>query len=225
MSIETLLTLAVAAGILAVAAVLRFVILGSIRVALRVTGTQVWWLQKPSRWETDAGATPRAGRAPLRPRVAALGRATARESVFFVTAFAEGIRLAAVGIATWALAVAAWSTPRLEGAGRGAGTALATTAERTRPGLRRASEALSRSARSAASKVKPAFVVAVATVQHLVRLVAARAAAWVDGRHAERSARPGEPTPGGDGPRVIDLDRDFDPLTDDFPEDRVGSTY
>src|SRR5687768_3207810 len=108
MSIETLLTLALAAGILAVAAVLRFVILGSIRLAMRVSGTHVWWLEKPSRWEPAISSTHRPPRAPLRPRASALGRRIARETVFLVTAFAEGLRLATVGLATWALALAAW---------------------------------------------------------------------------------------------------------------------
>lgn len=218
MSIETLLTLGVAAAILLLAAVLRFVILGSIRLALRITGTEVPWLQKPPR--TGSGGPKRA---PLAPRLARGGRSAAAGLAYTGSAFVDGLRITAAAVVHAASAVAAWASPRLRGASRSSRAAVAAAGRDLRPRVRQAARRSATSLTSLPARLKPAFVVTVATVQHLARLVAQRTRTWVQEHEAERKARPGEPTSAGEGPRVIDLQRDFDPLTDDFPEDRIGS--
>lgn len=226
MSIETLLTLVVAAAILVLAAVLRFVVLGSIRMALRISGVQVEWLQKPA-----PGTSDKRERARVAPSVARGLRSAAAAVGYIGRAFVEGLRIGAAGIARGAagiargaVAFAAWLSPWMRDASRSSTRTVASAGRRVGPVVRQASRRSVLAVRSVRDRLKPSFVVAVATVQHLARLILERARSWIQEHEAERSARPGEPTSAGGGPRVIDLDRDFDPLTDEFPEDRIGSS-
>lgn len=223
MSIETLLTLGLATAILVVAAILRFVVLGVARLGLRLSGRDVPWLQKPHREQAPEEA-PRRSHNPIRPRLGRAGHKLAGEAAFLASAFAEGLTIAAVGTAREARSLVGTLTGAARSGGGTTGAAVTASAAAVAP---KASDALATARHSTASalrRIKPAFVIAVATVQHLGALAISRVRGWVEQQQEERSLRPGEPTASGDGPRVIDLDREFDPLTDDFPEDRVGSS-
>lgn len=222
MSLETLLTLGATTGILVLAALLRFVVLGIVRLGLRLSGRQVWWLQRTPR-ERATGRDLRERR-PLWPRVVRGARSAAAASWFLVAGVAEGLGIAAVGLARGSVRLGAAVATGVRGALDTSADAAVSTTAWLGPRLRRAGRRSRRVVGAGISRVKPAVVLTVATVQHFSTLLAARAEAWLQEHQAERSARPGEPTAAGGGPRVIDLDRDFDPLTDDFPEDRIGSS-
>lgn len=226
MSIETLLTLGVAAAILVVAALLRVVILGVVRIGLRLSGRRIWWLERSRRWDAaeDTDRPKRPERARLWPRIVRGARSAASAVAFLVSGTIEGLGIMVVGLARGADALGVALAPRLRGGFRtSAGSAAAATAW-LGPRLREAGRRTASVTGSALARVKPAIVLAIATLQHLVLALAGRTRAWIQQHEVERSARPGEPTSAGDGPRVIDLDHDFDPLTDDFPEDRIGSS-
>lgn len=222
MSIETLLTLGLATAILVLAALLRLLVLGAARLGLRLSGRRAWWLEKPRRERAERAERPQ--RAALWPRLARGARSATAALGFLVSGVVEGLGIAVVGLARGADRTGAALAPRLRGASRSSASAADAAAAWLGPRLGSAAATSRRALASGVARVKPAVVLAIATVQHVAQLVVDRTRAWVNEREAERSARPGEATSSGDGPRVIDLDRDFDPLTDDFPEDRIGSS-
>lgn len=218
MSIETLLTLGVASGILVLAVVLRFVVVSIARVLARVSGREVRPVRKARPERRQPKGEPisprkrrqRPARQPMWPRIANAGRSVGAAVTFLAGGFVEGLRIAATGLLTVTVVV------------------LASAAQITRrsaaslgPRIAAGGKASWRALASAWGWLKPRLVVAVATVQHLVRASVQRAREWVDQRQEERSSRPGEPTSAGHGPQVIDLKDDWDPLTDEFPEDRL----
>lgn len=217
-SIETLLTLGLAAAILLAAALIRLIVLGLLEIAFRLAGRDTAWLH-PFRHAPPAGAGPR-GRRPVRlrleqglgvvrrdlaPRVKAGGAATAAAIVFV------------------AATLAGWAVIAGREAGRGGRGAAAWLGPRLRGGFAQ----FRRAARSAGAWIRPRAVVALATIQHLVRIAVERSRAWLEARSVERNARVGaedgpDAGPSPRPPRVIDLDKDWDPLTDPLPpDDRV----
>ncbi len=222
MGIETLVTLGVAIAILVLAALLRFVVLGIVRLGLRLSGRHPWRLQRAPR--ERAPGEHRRERPPLWPRVVRGARAVAAASQFLVQGVVEGLGIAVVGLARGAGRLGAGLATAIQRASQTSAHAAVSITAWVGPGLRLAARRSRRLLGGALSRVKPAIVLSLATVQHFSSVLAARARAWLEEHQAERSARPGEPASPGGGPRVIDLDRDFDPLTDDFPEDRIGSS-
>ena len=222
MSIETLLTIGLALAILVVAAVLRFLILGVTRSGFRVSGREIPWALRPARYRESTGGT--GVRAPIGPRVATGARGAVGSATFLVSAFVEGLAIAVLGTVRALTAIAAVGVPRLRGAGRTVGGSMTAAGAAAGPRAGAALSGLRRASASALARLRPALVIAIATLQHLGRVTARRTRARLEQLREERSTRPGEPTAAGDGPRVIELDREFDPLTDDFPEDRIRSS-
>lgn len=150
MSIETLLTLGLAVVILAVAFVLRLVILTLLGVALRLAGKDASWL-KPQRVER--------ARPPLRPRVAST------------------LRRGAAGVAFLAALAAAAGAAAGRGAVRGAAE-LERWADaanrRLAPHTMQLATAARRRAAAAAARLGSALVTVVATLQHVSAVLGAR---------------------------------------------------
>lgn len=195
MSIENVLTLGVAAAILAAAALLRLVILGTARLFFALSGKQVPWA-RPADEAADEGITEprreRKGHRPVvRPVLNALG--TLGAGLIYV--------LATLG--TWMRGVGAVL-------GAAAASAYAVLSPRVASGTQRGVAAAGRAIRSGA-------IVTVATAQHLAHV----AAQWASRRAASaaeeraRHASVDEPSEA----RVIVLDREWDPLTDPLEDE------
>lgn len=216
MSIETLLTLGVAAGILGLAVVLRFAVLTAARLVARLSGQEVRPVRKtPPEQRQPKGERisprrqrQRSARERVWPRIGDAGRSVGAGAAFVARGFVEGLRVAATGLLTVTVVVlaSAAQTTRRSAASLG-------------PRIAAGGKASWRGAASAWRWLKPRVVLAVATVQHLGRASLQRVREWVSQRQEERSSRPGEPSSAGHGPQVIDLKEDWDPLTDEFPED------
>lgn len=222
MGIETQLTLALAAGIVAVAAFLQLTMRALTRLFLVVTGRE---RPAPAGSETPRRARPRSKTRPLWPRIAHAAGAAAETAAFLVRAFAQGLLIAAIGIAR-GVTVAATGFGRVAAvAAANAAHVAKLAATRVRPQIAAAARTSARAVASAVAWTKPRVVLVIATLQHLGHVVVERSREWIGDLQRERQARPGEASSVADGPRVIDLERDFDPLTDDFPEDeRVSSS-
>lgn len=185
MSIETLLTLGVAAAILVAAFLLRLVVLTFLRVGLRLAGRDASWL-KP-QW------VPRSRRR-LRPRLGAAvrgaGAAVAAGAAVVGAAGGAGVRGAAragAGLERWAHGTNARLAPR---------TTQLTLAARRR-------------GTAFAKRLGMLLVTAIATVQHFASLAVVGLRRWLnDQRNGERVTKP-EPRRHA---KVIDLDHDDDPL-------------
>lgn len=186
MSIETLLTLGVAAAILVVAFLLRLVVLTFLRLGLLLAGRDASWL-KPQR-------LPRSRRS-LRPRVGAALRgagvavaAGAGVARVAVGAGVQGAARAGAGFERWADATNARLAPR---------TTQLTLAARRRGA-------------SFAKRLGMLLVAAIATVQHFASLAAVGLRRRLnDQRNGGRVAKPEPRRPA----KVIDLDHDDDPVT------------
>lgn len=187
MSIESILTIAVAAAILVGAALLRLIVLGSLRLLFALAGRQVFW----TRGEQKKAASDHA-----RPEMRRPAWRAARS-------FGAGLIYVLATLGTWMRAGGA----RL---GDRAGSSYRELAPRLRP---HRSE-LRRRVGATGAKLASGTVVAVASVQHLARLIAARAKERVDRRSARR-ARQQEAV----DDRVIVLDRGWDPLTDPLEDE------
>ena len=204
MSIETLLTLALAAGILVSAVVLRFVILGIARLLAHLSGREMALRKTPRKRRQ------RPSREPIWPHIAGGARSLGAASAFVAGAVVKGVRIAATGLVTITVVVVASTVQGVRGMATSLGPRIGAGGQTSWRGMA-----------SAWAWLKPRLVVAVATAQHLGRASAQRTRDWVSQQQEERSARPGEPTSGGHGPRVIELNDDWDPLTDEFPEERL----
>ena len=229
-SIETLLTLGLAAAILLAAAVIRLIVLGLLEVGFKLAGRDTAWLH-PFRQARVPGERPRRQRAPLRPRLED-GLGVARRELHRGLRFTRTEvvpRVKTGGAATAAIVIlvvatlASWAVVLGREVGRGGRGASAWLRPRLSSGFAQARRGL----RTAGAWVGPRLIVVLATLQHVARTVYDRAAEWLDTRRGERSARVGaedgpDAGPAPQQPRVIDLDEDWDPLTDPLPpEERV----
>lgn len=224
MSIETLLTLGLTGALLAVAFVLRLVVLTLLGVGLRLAGKGTSWL-RPQRGPRG----PRPERQPkrrevgvaLRPRVAAAagktraGMATVGAGLRSGGAAARpalssaGTGLAAIGTTILAVAASIWAA-----AARGAAD-LESWADSTNERLAPAMADVRSGARRSLADMGKYVVAGIATVQHLVLLVAR----WLRTLWTERAGSREEPAPPR---RVIDLDRDPHGHPVDRPASRRG---
>lgn len=196
MSIETLLTLVLTAALLVCAFVLRLVVLGLLGVGLRLAGKDTAWLRPQRATAEDAPRRERLGQgrrpsiremaAALRPRVAETSRRTRSG-------------LGAAGATLLAVAAALW-TAMARGADR-----LERWADRTNARLAPATIEIASAAKRSAADIGKYLVAGIATIQHVVLLLAG----WVQARVAKRPPADREETP---PPKVIDLDHDEDPL-------------
>ena len=233
MSIETLLTLGVAAAILVAAAVIRLVVLGLLEIGFRLAGRDTAWLHPFRNAPGPAEAPVRRQRRPVRPRLEH-GLGVARTEVNRGLAFTRREvvpRVRTGGAATAAVIVfiaatlAGWALVLGREVGRGGRGASAWL----RPRLSSTSARARRGAIAAGAWIRPRLVVALATLQHLARVVYERSSEWLDTRREERSTRVGgedgpDAGPAPQPPRVIDLDKDWDPLTDPLPPDERVTT-
>ena len=231
-SIETLLTLGIAAAILLAAAVIRLVVLGLLEIGFKLAGRDTAWLH-PFRNARVPGERPRRQRAPLRPKLEG-GLGVARRELhrglgFTRTEVVPRIKTGGAATAAVVLLViatlAGWAVVLGREVGRGGRGASAWLGPRLSSGLAQAR----RGAHAAAAWIRPRAVVALATLQHLARVVYERSSEWLDTRREERSTRVGgedgpDAGPAPQPPRVIDLDRDWDPLTDPLPPDERVTT-
>lgn len=210
MSIETLLTLGLTACILAVAFVLRLIVLGSLKLGLLLAGKDPSWLKPQTAATSKTPGRPRTAARRLRPAPgsgAALGRAIATAG-----------RKTAAGLASLGAALAAAASSA--GAAAIAGAAALeewadNTNRRLAPRTTEASAALRSRAAAATKRVSPFFVTAVATIQYLVTT----AGSWVKKRVIAAPAPPGR---AAEPKRVIDLDRD-DPLATNRKRPTAGA--
>jgi hypothetical protein len=195
MSIENLLTLGVAAAILVAAAVLRLIVLGSMRLFFKLSG-------KPAPWARSAETAER-GPSRTRPR-----RPLARPALNGLGALGAGLLYVFATLGT---------------SMRSAGTKVARAAATAHVSLSpRVASGTQRGAAAAGRTMKAGAIVTVASGQHLGRLAARRikeAAERRAARPAPPSAQEEAPTA-----RVIVLDREWDPLTDPL-EDQPVSNY
>ena len=198
MSIENLLTLGVAAGILAVAFVLRLLFLGALRLFYLLSGKEV------ARAETAETAEAADGERPARPR-----RPLTRPALNGLGALGRGVILVFATLGTW-MFVAGGAIGRVATSGY---TSLSPrVAAGTKTGVT-----------MGAGKLKTFAVVAIATLQHLAQAIAG----MVNERLAQAAARRREQQAPVEEPQeatVIRLDREWDPLTDPL-EDMPVSNY
>lgn len=187
MSIESILTLGVAAAILLGAALLRLIVLGSLRLLFALTGRQVFWA--PGEEKKPPTDRPR-------PRIRRPAWRAARS-------FGAGLIYVFATLGTWF---------RAGGAGLGdrAGSSYQQLAPRLRPNW----SELRRRLAATGAKIASVTVVAIASVQHLSRLVGARVKERVDRRSARRARQEDALDD-----RVIVLDRGWDPLTDPLEDE------
>ena len=184
MSIENLLTLGLAAGLLAAAAALRLLFLGALKLFYLVSGRQV---TQPQADAETLARTPRQRRPLARPaldRLASLGR---------------GVVLVLATVGTW---MAAATSAIAKAATAGYASMSPRVAAGTKTGLR-----------VGAGKIKSFAIVAAATLQYLARTVIRLVSEQVAMRSARRRERPAAAEEVQQA-RVIRLDRDWDPLTD-----------
>lgn len=208
MSIESLLTTGAATAILAVAVALRLVVLSTARLILRMSPRDA----RPVRERPRKQRRP-AAREPIRPRLAQSSRSVGASLSFVAGAVAKGVRVTATGLLTITLLLVASAMRGIE---RGA-TSL-------RPRLAAGGRASWQALVCAWGWLMPRLVIAVATLQHLTRRITERSREWLSRQQEQRGSRPGEAASAGPGPRVIELNDDWDPLTDEFPEDRLTSS-
>ena len=199
MSIENLLTLGVAVGLLVAGALLRLLVLGGLRLFAKLLGREI-----PADVPDGEAPTSR------RPRP------IARPALHGLDALGRGLVHALATLGTWLATLGTWLAPAGTFVGRAATRAHASLSPRVRSGSQ---TVLASSGRG----LKTAMIVTVASVQHLVRL----ATAWTKQRAEERShARATLHAPAEEPAeaRVIRLDREWDPLTDPL-EDEPASNY
>lgn len=193
MSIENLLTVGLAAAILVAAAILRLLVLGAVRLVFKLSGRQVPAREIPAA----AGHAARGPRRPLaRPALNGLGSLGAG-LIYVLATLGTWMRSAGTMIARGARAAYASAAPQVE-----AGTEKGLAA--------------------AGHKLRSAAVVAVASAQHLGRVIAHRVKEMADARATRKAAT--APVEEPSDARVIVLDRDWDPLTDPL-EDEPASNY
>ena len=215
MSIETLLTLGLTAALLAAAFVLRVVILGSLRLGLRLAGRDTSWT-RPQRASRPA-ASPSADGTPETRRKRPLwtpGSAAALRTKVRGAGAEVGPGLGAAGASLLAVAATAWG-----GMTRGA-DALERWADRTSESLQPAMRDITSAARRSTRDIGKYVVAGIATVQHVALLLAG----WVRGMWGDTDRdqaidhRREESTK-----KVIDLDLDFDedPLGSSSPPSRI----
>lgn len=220
MSIETLLTLGVAAAILVVAFLLRLVVLSVLRVGLRLAGRDASWLRPQSlpssrpRLRTRAAPAARRAASGAAVGAAALAAAVGPALAATVRALAAAHRAALRGATRAGAKVATAARAGVQGVASAA-AALETWADATNARLapRTAELALAtrRSGVAVMKRLGVFLVTALATAQHFTSLAAARLRKQ---RSAQRVANPEPRTPEPRRPRkVIDLDRDEDPLS------------
>lgn len=187
MSIETILTIAVAAAILVGAALLRMVVLGSLRLLFALSGREVFW----GRGEEKKPLMDHPRRPIPRPAWRA-ARSVGAGAVYV---------LATVG--TW-----------MRSAGTGAADRARSAYRKLSPRLRPTWSELRRGVPATGSRIASVAVVAVASIQHLSRLIGARLKESL----YQRSVRPAQREDDLDD-RVIVLDRGWDPLTDPLEDE------
>jgi len=196
MSIENLLTLGVAGAILAAAALLRLILLGSLRLFFKLSGKPVPWAHGAEVPEGGTSGTPRPRRPIARPALNGLG-ALGAGLVYVLATLGTWMRSAGAAIA------------------RAVGAAHASLSPRVASGTQKGAAAAGRGVKSAA-------IVTVASGQHLGRIAAQRIKEANERRSAHATHQPvSEEPPEG---RVILLDREWDPLTDPL-EDQPVSNY
>ena len=194
MSIETLLTLGLTAAILVAAFMLRVVILGGLRLGLRLAGKDTSWTRPQVVAPTGSAAS-----APDRPAAAR------RERPLWTPGRGAGIgsSLGAAGASILAMAATAWTAMVRAAEG------LERWADRTSESLEPAMRDITSAARRSTRDIGKYLVAGIATVQHLILLLAG----WV--RRVVADSTPPDPPRrrSQGGPRkVIDLDLDDDPL-------------
>lgn len=226
MNVETLLTLGLTVALLVAAFVLRMLILGALRLALRLAGKDTSWTRPLVVGSASTSGSAEAP-APIRRRrplwspgtsaalrtkadgiVAALGsRAhggeTARPTRTAHSSGGGGSALGAVGATVLAMTATAWT-----GLVRGADS-LERWADRTSESLQPAMRDITSAARRSTRDIGKYIVAAIATVQHVVLLLAG----WVRRKWAEKGPTAEASTRSRVEPTAaIDLDKEDDPL-------------
>ena len=199
MSIETLLTLGLTAALLVAAFVLRVVILGSLRLGLRLAGRDTSWTRPQVVGSTGSNASEAVDRpAPVRRK---------RPLLTPGTGGGIGTALRAASATVLAVAATAW-TATVRGA-----EGLERWADRTSESLAPAMRDITSAARRSTRDIGKYLVAGIATVQHVVLLLAG----WVRGIVTE--TRPNDAARRSTQPqrKVIDLDLDLD-------DDPLGSS-
>lgn len=233
MSIENLLTLGVAAGILAVAVFLRLLFLGALKLFHLLTGTEV---ARAETVDEERAAGP--GRPLARPALNAF-RGVGRGVVVVLSTlgawmFAAGSalgRAAVSGYASLSPRVAAggknWLSLTKGGVSVGAGRkrGLSPTRSGVSVGAGRKSGLFVTKSRVSlgAGKMKTFAIMAVATAQHVGSTIARMVNEW-SAPLATRRREQQAPIEEAQEATVIRLDREWDPLTDPL-EDQPLSNY
>ena len=191
MSIENVLTLGVAAAILAAAALLRLVVLGSARLFFALAGKPVPWARTDEESTAETPPERRAHRPVVRPALNALG------------SLGTGLIYVLATLGTWMRAAGT----ALAGA---AASAYATLSPRVASGSQTGLSAVGRALRSGA-------ILTVASAQHLFRTVSGWVNRRVEAAAAERARHAAQEEPSE--ARIIVLDREWDPLTDPLEDE------
>lgn len=187
MSIESILTIVVAAAILVGAALLRLIVLGGLRLLFALSGREVFWTPSAVKKRASGHRGPPIRR-PARRAARSLG---------------AGLMYVFATLGIW-----------MRSAGAALGARAGSSYRELAPRLRPNRSELRRRLAATGGKVASVTVVAVASIQHLWRLVAARVKERVDQRSARRARQ--EAT---FHDRVIVLDRGWDPLTDPLEDE------
>lgn len=254
MSIETVLTLALAAAILVAAALLRMIVLGLLRLLFKLSGTEVFWLapsESPSserRSRRPLAAPALAGARRLgarlesrlfdrRPRRRPPGRAAPNGGGWLWARRPEGLltpdprrRLAKPvvnrtrSLGTGLVYVLATAGTWMRAGGVRVADAAGSAYRTLEPRVRVNAREAGRELTAAGRKIASLTVIAVATAQHLVRSIAARLRDLSDRRPARY---PGPDEPAEDRVIVLDrdLDRDWDPLVDPLDDEPASHVH
>ncbi|MFP5350983.1 MAG: hypothetical protein ACLGIB_00255 [Actinomycetota bacterium] len=225
MSIETLLTLGLTVALLIAAFLLRLVILGLLRLGLRLAGRDTSWTRPPV---SDRTASREAGAQRLRrirqrrpfwtpERVPALrSRLAGAKTKAGPAVERAGVALGAAGATLLAMAATAWRAMT-----RGADS-LERWADRTSERLEPAVHDFTSAARRSTADMRKWAVMGIATIQHvLLLLIGWVRDAWAAARSSDEDQQRASSAPTSPGPtKVIDLDAelgDDDPLESTSP--------
>lgn len=232
MSIETLLTLGVAAAILAAAAALRLIFLVALRLVYMLTGRHITWgsLVHP----LSARARPRAFAADggLSEKLSTWIRSGARAAATFPERLrqpTQGARDALTELGTALIHLLATVGSWLSALGEAGVSAGRLLHDRARPWLSTGAVASGRALASAARRLGSFSIVAVATMQHFAGATATRLRKSKQER-AGRARGPALDSAGRDrgsrrsmADRLIVLDEAWDPLTDPLEDEPASS--